>query len=433
MMIAVIVWICSDAAELTQSIKDSEIQPGALVFFHHSRRQKSEDLNERATQMSMELACIMDPPFDSDRRRVNIQKVFDPAVKVGVKPKHLVLAKSMFHDESALAPSPNQKLKLEIYKMPDDQKPYQTMWKQLILVDQLEHCDEIFLMYSKKTLDAMKTILKHTVKCRVFFSPDMQGLWMDCPESQEYLIQFLNKILDPSYLDTNTLDDFRDMVANYVFSYYVNSAPEFERYIDILPRSLPRSMKILRIFYRNLQRNKPTVCPKLEVMRDDFVDYKMVPDMLAVILGKFKRVEANLAYHHLSDLYKLMGSDAESCKAMWDLGREKWSETGWMAKIADLVSRKMGFRTPEITDIPDEDLLRMVERVRDEMADGWRNKMRMMTFDRYWERLYQLKCSGFSGRIAIVNRAHILDDAWVQSLLGIFGRDSTVVELIEKL
>ena len=65
----------------------------------------------------MYLARIMVPPFDSERRRVNIKKVFDLSVKDGVKPKQLLMAKSLFEDESALTPSPSQKLESEIFKI----------------------------------------------------------------------------------------------------------------------------------------------------------------------------------------------------------------------------------------------------------------------------------------------------------------------------
>ena len=93
----------------------------------------------------------------------------------------------------------------------------------------------------------------------------------------------------------------------------------------------------------------------------------------------------------------------------------------------------VGFRTPSEQEITDEHLLRMVESVRNRMNDELQNKMRAMVFSKYWERLYQLKRSGFSGRIAIVNCDYILTDAWLQSLFGIFGRDNTVIERQEKL
>ena len=166
-LIIFIGWAYSIGATAMQSqpIREHEIKPGVLVFFHHTRTQKSQDLDQRAEELSMELARIMDPPFDSEQRRVNIQKVLDPAVKVGVKPKHLTLAKCMFDDESALAvlaPSPNQKLKLEIYKLPDHQKPFQAVWKQLILADQLYHCDEAFLVRSKEAIKGFETLLQRS-------------------------------------------------------------------------------------------------------------------------------------------------------------------------------------------------------------------------------------------------------------------------------
>ena len=99
-------------------IRNPEIQPGTLVFFLRNRVQSSRDLDRRAEKLDMQLARIMDPPFNGDQSRVNIEKVFDPSVNVGVKPKYLTLAKSMFYDQSELAPSPNQKLKLKIFKVP---------------------------------------------------------------------------------------------------------------------------------------------------------------------------------------------------------------------------------------------------------------------------------------------------------------------------
>ena len=307
LMILFIGWACSIGATAMQSqpISEHEIKPGALVFFHHTRTQKSQDLDQRAEELSMELACIMDPPFDSERRRVNIQKVLDPAVKVGVKPKHLTLAVCMFDDESALAPSPNQHLKLEIYKLPDHQKPFQAVWKQLLLADGLQHCDEAFLVRSKEAIKGFETLLQRTAKCEICVSIDpqtpLQGSFGSLPDSSAYLIQFLEKILNPSHLDKDTFDDFRELLANYVFSYYVNLPHDFFREIvdDFCRRVArtpqfhnPRSFKILRIIYRNLQRNQPTECPKLEVMRDDFVDFKMVGDMFAFIQTGLKSSDA---------------------------------------------------------------------------------------------------------------------------------------------
>ena len=346
LMMTLILRTCSVHAAATSPhpIRESEIQPGALVLFHQTRRQKSRDLDQRAQELSMELACIMDPPFDTERRRVNIQKVFDPAVKVGVKPKHLVLAKCMFDDESVLAPSPNQHLKLEIYKLPNHQKPFQMMRKQLILADQLYHCDEAFLVYSKETLHGFQNLLRFTSKCEVFLSVDVHKEWCNFPDSPHHLIRFLDKILNPSHLDKDTFDDFRDLVANYVFAYYANFPPDtFQRSISSWSRSLvrnvhnPKSIKILRIFYRNLQRHQPKECPKLDVLRDDFVNETMVYDMFTIITRRFKMHEATLTMNQLSDLYRLMDSDAEATRAIWDCGRETWSESGWLVKIADLV------------------------------------------------------------------------------------------------
>ena len=128
-----------------------------------------------------------------------------------------------------------------------------------------------------------------------------------------------------------------------------------------------------------------------------------------------------------------MDSDAEATRAIWDCGRETWSESGWLVKIADLVCRKMVFRTPIEEEITDEHQLRMVESVRNRPNDELLNKMRAMVFRKYWERIYKLKRSGFSGTIAIMNRDYILTDAWLQSLFGIFVRKNTVIERQEEL
>ena len=47
-----------------------------------------------------------------------------------MKPKHMELAMSMFDDESTLAQSPNQSLKLEMFKIPGDQSINETMSQQ---------------------------------------------------------------------------------------------------------------------------------------------------------------------------------------------------------------------------------------------------------------------------------------------------------------
>ena len=443
LMTILIGWASSvDASGMTwQPIRESEIQSGALVLFHQTRTQNNHGLEQRAQELSMELACIMDPPFDSERKRVNIQKVLDPAVRVGVKAKYLTLAKCMFDDESALVPSPNQKLKLEIYKLTDHQKPFQAVWKQLILADQLYHCDEAFFVRSKEAANGFQTLLQRTAKCTIQLAADIQDplqtAFCGCPDSPEYLVRFLDKILNPSYSDNNTLDDLRDLVAHYVFAYHVHSPDKFEEFLDIFSRQMrqvrpeyhnPRSLKILRIFYWNLQRDQPKKCPTLEVMRDDFVDFAMVLDMFAFIQRGLKFSEATSTLKYLPNLYRLMDSDAMATRAIWYLGRGTWSHCEGMNSIINLVSRKIGLRVPGERKIADEDLSQMVNRFRGRMLDGWHNKMRAMVFSKYWERLYQLKRSGFSGRIAIVNRGYILTDGWLQSLFGIFGRDNTVID-----
>ena len=195
----------------------------------------------------------------------------------------------------------------------------------------------------------------NAAKCEICVSIDpqspLQGSFGSLPDSSAYLIQFLEKILNPSHLDKDTFDDFRELVANYVFSYYVNLPHDFFREIvdDFCRRVArtpqfhnPRSFKILRIIYRNLQRNQPTECPKLEVMRDDFVDFKMVGDMLAFIQNGLKTSEATSTRNHLPNLYRLMNSVAEATRAIWDRGRRTWSDNEWMANIILFVSHKMG-------------------------------------------------------------------------------------------
>ena len=460
-MALVILWIASiDASGTTVQwppppIRNSEIQSGALVFFLRDRVQKSPDLDKRAEQLDIQLARIMDPPFDTEHRRVNIEKVYDPAVKVGVKPKHLILAKSMFDDESVLAPSPNQKLKLQIYKLPNHQKPFQSMWKQLILTDQLKHCDGAFLMYSEKTYDGLKTLLQFTAKRKIFLFKDMQPLsllsqeteeeqqWEQDPTTREpdfyYLLRFLKKITSPSYIDGNTLDDFRELVANHVFSdYLLHDVEVFEamiaRVAHLLGQHDSKSFKILRIFHRNLHRNQPTVCPKLEVMRDDFVTTTMVHDMLFFIWQRGMHHDYVSTMRHLPNLYKLMGSmgsNVEATKEMWDW-RDKQNEEAMLAFIANCICRKIGLITG-LAEFTNEQVLKEVKEITSDMNRGWHTHLTAEVFHVYWQHLYKLKRSGFSGRIAIVNRYYILEDSWIQSLFGIFGRDNTVIESVAEL
>ena len=162
----------------------------------------------------------------------------------------------------------------------------------------------------------------------------MDPEWGETPQSPEHLIRFLDKILHPSHLNNNTLDDFRDLVAKYVFAHYVKhsaKSPEhFEQYIDVIATTLqmnehhPKSWNILRIFHRNLKRHQPTVCPKLEVMRDDFVDKTMVWDMILYIQVGHLMHEAESASSNLPNLYKLMGFDANATKEIWDMARTCW-------------------------------------------------------------------------------------------------------------
>ena len=102
-----ICWVYGVMSVMTNMrvIRDSEINPGALMIFQQSCIQKCFKLQQRAYGLHMKLAHIMDPPFNSDRNRVKIEKIFNSSVKVRFKPKHLTLAKSMFDDDLALTPS----------------------------------------------------------------------------------------------------------------------------------------------------------------------------------------------------------------------------------------------------------------------------------------------------------------------------------------
>ena len=438
---ATIVWICLIEAtfDWPPPIRNSEIQPGVLVFFERNRIQKSADLDRRAEQLDMQLARIMDPPFDSDRRRVNIEKVFDLSINVGVKPKYLTLARTMFDDQLVLTPSPNQKLKVQIFKVPGSQPIGETIIKQIILANRLENCDRVFLINRALTADLMHSLLKKTSKCTAFLSQDPQEVRVEHKNQSEYLIRFLDKITSPSHLDNNTLDDFRELVALNVFSYYVNyDAKQFEEMIDacssFVRQRAPKSFKILRIFYRNLQRDKPTVCPKLEVMRDDFVDFKMVHDMMIFIWQRYFDLEYSSNVRYLPTLYQSMDSDAETTRKTWEWGiKEPEVHTSDLICIAECISRKIGLKSEYEGRYIHEQVLLKVKEIRNAVDRGCHISMRAEVFGIYWQQLYELKRSGFNGRIAIVNRDYILEDSWIQSLFGIFGRDSTEIEHMAEL
>ena len=436
---AIVVLICSVKATFDwppPPIRNCEIQSGVLVFFLRNRIQKSIDLDRRAEQLDMQLARIMDPPFDSERRRVNIEKVFDPSINVGVKPKYLTLAKSMFDDQSTLAPSPNQKLKLEIFKFPICQPIGETIIKQIILTNRLEHCDRVFLIQRTLTANAMRSVLKKTGKCPFYLSQDPDEVRVQNNHKSEYLVQFLDKITSPLHLDSNTLDDFRELVAQNVFSVYGEFGDceqhifeEMVNHIQCVQERAPKSAQILRIFYRNLQRDNPTVCPKLEVMRDDFVDFKMVQDMLCFIWQRYIHHDYASNVNFLPTLYKLMDSDADSTKAIWDGHRQMRG----LVFIAEFISRKIGLATEFKDCYTDEQLLGKVNEIRTGVERGWQIHMRAAVFASYWQQLYELKRSGFSARVAIVNRDYILVDSWIQSLFRIFGQDNTEIVRMTEL
>ena len=438
LIILPIEWIASsDATGVLPPIRNSEIKAGVLVFFWRNRIQKSTDLDQRAEQLDAQLARILDPPFDSVRRRVNIEKVFDPSVTAGVKPKYLTLATTMFDDQTVLAPSPNQKLKIEIFKIPADQPIGETIIKQIILANRFEHCDTAFLIYRTLTADMVNSLLQRTARCNFCVSRDPKEVHH--PE-QECLVRFLDKITSPSHLDNNTLDDFRELVANYVFrcfaigDYDVETFAEMVNGIPCMQGGTSKCSKILRIYFRNLLRHKPTMCPKLEVMRDDFVDYQMVEEMLIFIWQKYIYHDSFSTVRHLPTLYKLMDSDATITKAMWDWGvTDTKNNIAGLVPIADFVSRKIGLITKYEDRYTHEQVLRKVKEIRNVLNRGWDIYMRAQVFANYWQHLYKLKRSGFSGRIAIVNRDYILEDSWIQSLFGIFGRENTMIEQMTQL
>ena len=423
-------------------LKKSEIVPGTLVLFQQNRIQGSSDKEQRAEKLNMELARIMDPPFNSDRSRVNIEKVTDPAVNVGVKPKHMMLAKSMFDDELASTSSSNQTLKLEIFKIPNNLCFAESMGRQIAMEKRTEIYDAMFLTFDLLRRDIVDIALEETQHKEVTVLVDAQITGNGIPESPEHLIGFLEKILKPSHLDNNTLDAFRDLVAHYVFSYYLHSgarpAEYFENYVHWFDSGRidirhPKSCNILRIFYRNLQRHKPSECPKMELMRDEYVDFAMVWDMLSIIQFRFIEFEVRFTRAALPNLYRLMGSDAHKTFALWDKARDRWTEsTDWIAFTAELVSRKMGLQQ-RIEGLSNAVLIRKVHDIILRMRRIWYNSLRADKFNRYWKNLYELKQSGFSGRIAIVNRDYILIDSWIQSLLQIFGRNNTVIERVDNL
>lgn len=87
----------------------------------------------------------------------------------------------------------------------------------------------------------------------------------------------------------------------------------------------------------------------------------------------------------------------------------------------------------DVDALPDAELVRMVTSIRKKMVRVWMNMQRTSLFDRYWEKLYEMRRSGFRGRVAMVNREDVLTDGWIQSLFGIFGRNNTVIELVSIL
>ena len=120
-------------------------------------------MEHRAEELSLELARIMDPPFNAHRSRVNNEKVFDPSVNVGVKPKHMMLSKSKFEDESWSEPSPNPTLSLEIFKIPTNQSSIETMRKQLALATNRRYYDAVIPTYTPRTFRQFQLLLQHSL------------------------------------------------------------------------------------------------------------------------------------------------------------------------------------------------------------------------------------------------------------------------------
>ena len=169
-------------------------------------------------------------------------------------------------------------------------------------------------------------------------------------------------------------------------------------------------------------------------MKFDHVDMAMVMDMLMFIqLHQFSH-EAAGTLQHLPSLYKLMGSNASATSEVWDIARNHWTEnTKWIWPIVEFVSRKIGLETMSADKISDQELVIKVDDIKNRIHRVGLNMIRAYVFNDYWETLYELKRSGFNGRIAIVNHDYILDDLWIQSLFGIFGRNNTVIERVCQL
>ena len=443
----VILWICfiDGMKTIKMGIKKSDIKPGDLVMFQQIRGQNSSDLQRRATALHMELARVINPPFNANRTRVNIEKVFDPSINVGVKPKHIIFAQSMFDEgDSVLTSSPAQSLKLEIFKIPENQTASESMRRQIQLANRSGYYWTVFLSHIPSIFGEFQSALQSTIISHWYLFSDPR--WTECPASPQYLIRFLGQILNPSHLDNNTLDDFRELVANYVFSWYLNQDSEsrvprdFEEYLNLVESHLkreqhgyhPKSMNILRLFYRYLQRHKPRVCPKLEILKKDYVNWNMVNDMLLFIRLQQNMEENTATLIQLPNLYKSFGSDANSTQRAWDKPpNHRVGSWEMMWPIADLVSHKIGSRI--LNEESNEEALVDVKHSRMKIIRIWINLLRADVFHKYWKTLSDLKNTGSSGRIAIANLDWILTDPWIESLYGIFGRNNTSVDLIGEL
>ena len=322
----------------------------------------------------------------------------------------------------------------------------ESMDRQITIAQRTEHYDAVFLirdpnpMLFESFLHELERKVEGRISIVAFSDPKRL--------QPAQLSGFLQNILNPSHLDNNTLDDLRELVAKHVFSYYLHREPDsLEEYVSFeefvhwfesvqwagAPAHHPKSCNILRIFHRNLQRHKPMECPKMELLRDEYVDYAMVWDMLSFIQFQLIEYEAQCIVNVLPTLYKLMDSNATATSLIWDKARYRWDEfTDWIAFIVEFVSRKIGLN-PNIDGLSDEELVVKVKAIAKKITRICNNLMKADVYKTYWKDLYALKKSGFSGRIAIVNRDFALTDPWIQSLFAIFGRNNIVISSVKML
>ena len=138
------------------ALQQSQIKPGALVMYGFTRNQRDVDLHKRACGLHMQLSEILDPPFDAAQKRVNIRSLLNASMYAGVKPKHLILAKSMFDGDDQLSPSSNQKIKIKLYKIRPDLRGDQFVQQQKALArDQSDPITAVFLLSYPRVREEM--------------------------------------------------------------------------------------------------------------------------------------------------------------------------------------------------------------------------------------------------------------------------------------